>query len=64
MFEHSKPATEPASNHTLTGDVRAHEAFHSSDLPYDRTVVVYQPAHYAIHAVSDDARQTLDRMKS
>ena len=56
MFEHSKPATEPASNHTLTGDVRAHEAFHSSDLPYDRTVVVYQPPHYAIHAVPDDAR--------
>ena len=56
MFEHSKPATDPASGHTLTGDVRTHEAFHSSYLAYDRTVVVYQPPHYAIPAVPDDAR--------
>ena len=56
MFEHSKPATEPASNHTLTGDVRAQEAFHFSYLAYNRTVVAYQPPHYAIHAVPDDAR--------
>gem|GEM_PF-7103402 len=29
MFEHSTPATDPGSGHTLTGDVRTQEAFHS-----------------------------------
>ena len=56
MFEHSTPATDPASGHTLTGHVRAHEAVHSRYLTYDRTVVVDQPPHYAIPAVPDDAR--------
>jgi predicted alpha/beta superfamily hydrolase len=32
--------------HTLTGDVRTHEAFHSRYLPHDRTVVVYLPPGY------------------
>lgn len=56
MFEHSKPVTDPASGHTFTGDVRTHEAFHSSYLAYDCTVVACQPPHFAIHAVPDDAR--------
>ncbi len=47
MSEHSTPATDPASGHTLTGDVRTHEAFHSRYLAHDRTVVVYLPPHYA-----------------
>src|SRR5262245_31443549 len=29
--------------HTLTGDVRTHEGFHSKYLEHDRTVVVYLP---------------------
>jgi predicted alpha/beta superfamily hydrolase len=37
----------PNSDHTLTGDVRTHDAFHSAFLPRDRSVVVYLPPDYA-----------------
>lgn len=54
MADASPPSTEtPAVAHTLTGDVRSHEAFHSRYLTHDRTVVVYLPPGY------DDA--TADR---
>jgi predicted alpha/beta superfamily hydrolase len=32
--------------HTLTGDVRTHESFHSRYLEHDRTVIVYVPPGY------------------
>lgn len=32
--------------HTLTGDVRTHEGFHSKHLDHDRTIVVYLPPGY------------------
>jgi predicted alpha/beta superfamily hydrolase len=43
--------TEPAASgserpHTLTGDIRTHESFHSRYLEHDRTVVVYLPPGY------------------
>ncbi len=47
MVDASPPPTEsPAVAHTLTGDVRTHEAFHSRYLTHDRTVVVYLPPGY------------------
>lgn len=41
----------PARPHTLTGDVRQHEGFHSRYLDYDRTIVVYLPPGYDQTAV-------------
>jgi predicted alpha/beta superfamily hydrolase len=32
--------------HTLTGDIRTHEGFHSEHLEHDRTIVVYLPPGY------------------
>ena len=32
--------------HTLTGDIRTHENFHSRYLEHDRTVIVYLPPGY------------------
>lgn len=32
--------------HTLTGDIRVHEGFHSEYLQHDRTVIVYLPPGY------------------
>ena len=40
------PAAETAVEHTITGDVRTHEAFHSRYLAHDRTVMVYLPPNY------------------
>ncbi len=37
---------EPALEHTITGDVRTHENFHSRFLAHDRTIVVYLPPGY------------------
>lgn len=39
-------ASEPAAEHTITGDVRKHDRFHSRYLERDRTVVVYLPPRY------------------
>lgn len=36
--------------HTLTGDIRTHEKFHSRYLEHDRTVVVYLPPGYDANA--------------
>src|SRR5689334_22356335 len=38
--------------HTLTGDIRTHEGFHSRYLEHDRTVMVYLPPGYD-HATAD-----------
>ncbi|CAN5265541.1 hypothetical protein BH09GEM1_BH09GEM1_25940 [soil metagenome] len=47
MHDSSPPPIETIDVvHTLTGDVRAHEAFHSRYLTHDRTVVVYLPPGY------------------
>ena len=47
MADASPPPIEPGVvAHTLTGDVRTHEAFHSRYLTHDRTVVVYLPPGY------------------
>lgn len=40
------PTESTVVAHTLTGDVRTHEAFHSRYLAHDRTVVVYLPPSY------------------
>jgi predicted alpha/beta superfamily hydrolase len=37
---------EAAPQHTLTGDIRRHEGFHSEHLEHDRTVLVYLPPGY------------------
>lgn len=41
-----EPNQQPATYHTLTGDVRYHEGFHSDYLEHDRTVAVYLPPGY------------------
>jgi predicted alpha/beta superfamily hydrolase len=38
--------TKAEAEHTITGDVRTHEAFHSRFLENDRTVMVYLPPNY------------------
>src|SRR6478672_12725552 len=39
-------APETGIEHTLTGDVRTHERFHSRYLEHDRTIIVYLPPGY------------------
>lgn len=39
-------AHDSASEHTITGDVRLHDAFHSRYLEHDRTIIVYVPPGY------------------
>jgi predicted alpha/beta superfamily hydrolase len=39
-------APHPGTEHTLTGDVRTHEGFHSRYLEHDRTIIVYLPPGY------------------
>jgi predicted alpha/beta superfamily hydrolase len=41
-----EPLIEPPIEHTLTGDVRLHEGFHSRYLEHDRTIIVYLPPGY------------------
>src|SRR5947207_1136944 len=36
-------------DHSLTGDIRTHENFHSRFLEHDRTVIVYLPPGYEAH---------------
>ncbi len=40
------PDPHDTVEHTLTGDVRLHEDFHSRHLEHDRTIVVYLPPGY------------------
>jgi predicted alpha/beta superfamily hydrolase len=42
----------PEPPHTITGDVRLHEGFHSRSLPDDRAVAVWLPPGYAADDVS------------
>jgi predicted alpha/beta superfamily hydrolase len=44
--EPPEPAVPPEPVHTLTGDFRVHEGFHSRYLPVDHTVIVYLPPGY------------------
>ena len=47
VVEAAKAAEAEADQpHTLTGDIRTHEAFHSRYLEHDRTVLVYLPPEY------------------
>ena len=46
MTEVIPPSVDSSTGHTLTGDVRTHERFHSRYLAHDRTVIVYLPPHY------------------
>lgn len=41
-----EPAPPPEPEHTLTGDIRTHEGFHSRFLEHDRTIIVYLPPGY------------------
>jgi predicted alpha/beta superfamily hydrolase len=38
--------TPTSVDHTITGDVRTHDAFRSRYLEHERTIVVYLPPHY------------------
>jgi predicted alpha/beta superfamily hydrolase len=40
------PPPEAAPQHTLTGDIRTHEAFHSKHLEWDHTLIVFLPPGY------------------
>ncbi len=72
MADASTPPLEStAVVHTLTGDVRAHEAFHSRYLPHDRTVVVYLPPGYDLETADrypvlylHDGQNVFDRATS
>lgn len=44
------PPPDDSVQHTLTGDIRTHQNFHSQHLPHDRSLIVYLPPGY-------DARQ-------
>jgi predicted alpha/beta superfamily hydrolase len=37
---------DDSAQHTLTGDIRIHEGFHSAHVEFDRTVIVYLPPTY------------------
>jgi predicted alpha/beta superfamily hydrolase len=41
-----KPPVKEERPHTLTGDIRTHENFHSRYVEYDRNVIVYVPPGY------------------
>lgn len=41
----------PDPEHTLTGDVRTHQNFHSRYLEHDRTVIVYLPPGYDAESI-------------
>jgi predicted alpha/beta superfamily hydrolase len=51
-------APEYAPPHTLTGDIRIHEGFHSRHLEHDRSLVVYLPPGYADRTADGEARAT------
>lgn len=60
-----------ASEHTLTGDVRTHEGFHSRYLEHDRTIIVYLPPGYETHSADrypvlylHDGQNVFDRATS
>ncbi len=62
---------DPGSEHTLTGDVRLHEAFHSRHLQHDRTIIVYLPPGYDARGVDrypvlylQDGQNVFDRATS
>jgi predicted alpha/beta superfamily hydrolase len=40
------PAPPPPPEHTLTGDFRTHENFHSRHLEHDHTLIVFRPPGY------------------
>ena len=40
------PPAPPAPQHTLSGDIRTHEAFHSKHLEWDHTLIVFVPPGY------------------
>lgn len=42
----SSPTAQQGPEHTLTGDIRTHEGFHSAYLEHDRTIIVYLPPGY------------------
>src|SRR4051812_7004617 len=43
----SAPASiEAGPEHTLTGDIRRHDDFHSEYLEHDRSIIVYLPPGY------------------
>lgn len=46
MTDPSPGAADSERPHTLTGDIRTHEGFHSRYLEHDRTIVVYLPPGY------------------
>ncbi|MEO8624906.1 MAG: alpha/beta hydrolase-fold protein [bacterium] len=46
MTDDTPDATDANDEHTITGDVRTHQSFHSRYLEHDRTVIVYLPPHY------------------
>ncbi|MDB4875036.1 MAG: Endo,4-beta-xylanase/feruloyl esterase precursor [Gemmatimonadetes bacterium] len=46
MTDPTPETTDSVRPHTLTGDIRTHEGFHSRYLERDRTIVVYLPPGY------------------
>ena len=57
--------------HTLTGDIRRHERFHSDHLACDRTVIVYLPPGYSAESATrypvlylHDGQNVFDRATS
>jgi predicted alpha/beta superfamily hydrolase len=54
MIDASAPTTvaepAPAVEHTITGDIRTHEAFRSRYLEQERTVMVYLPPGYDVES--------------
>ena len=71
MTDASPPATDISTGHTITGDVRTHDHFHSRYLAHDRTVIVYVPPGYDPNAADrypvlylHDGQNVFDRATS
>jgi predicted alpha/beta superfamily hydrolase len=65
------PDIDAVVEHTITGDVRTHERFHSKFLAHDRTVMVYLPPNYDPESVErypvlylQDGQNVFDRATS
>ena len=50
MADPPPTTADTRAGHTITGDVRTHDRFHSRYLEHDRTVIVYLPPHYDAEA--------------
>jgi predicted alpha/beta superfamily hydrolase len=71
MSDERFPSPPDAQEHTLTGNIRQHEGFHSEYLEHDRTIIVYLPPDYDLESATrypvfylHDGQNVFDRATS